>query len=194
MAEFDKFAADYKQILDRSTALAGESSEYFTEYKAAYVEKLIEKAGSNKILDFGCGVGTLSTAIAKRRAGLELHGFDVSTDSLEEVPVELRRGGLYTADLSALEHDYSLVVISNVLHHIPVGERQGTIDRLTRVLAAGGQILVFEHNPLNPLTRLVVSRCPFDDNAISAASGRNEELLPEVGPDGGETGLHYLLS
>ncbi len=165
MAEFDQFANEYKRILDQSTAIAGESSEYFTDYKAAFVERLLG-GRSAQILDFGCGVGTLSSALARRLPGVAIHGYDVSEDSLAQIDPALRQKGLFTSDLAALERSYSLIVVSNVMHHIPVEERQETINRLAACLAPSGEILVFEHNPINPLTRLVVSRCVFDENAV----------------------------
>ena len=41
MAEFDRFAREYKDLLDRSTAFSGESSEYFCQYKANYVTRTV---------------------------------------------------------------------------------------------------------------------------------------------------------
>jgi len=32
--------------------------------------------------------------------------------------------------------------------------------------STGGHVVVFEHNPLNPVTRFVVARTPIDPNAI----------------------------
>lgn len=165
MAEFDQFANEYKRILDQSTAIAGESSEYFTDYKTAFVERLLGGRPA-RILDFGCGVGTLSSALALRLPGVAIHGYDVSEDSLAQIEPTLRERGVFTSDLGALESGYSLIVISNVMHHIPVAARQETINRLAGCLAPSGEILVFEHNPINPLTRLVVSRCVFDENAV----------------------------
>jgi 2-polyprenyl-3-methyl-5-hydroxy-6-metoxy-1,4-benzoquinol methylase len=165
MAEFDQFANEYKRILDQSTAIAGESSEYFTNYKADFVARLLARRPA-KVLDFGCGVGTLSSALSQRLRESVIDGYDVSKDSLAQVEPALRQKGLFTSDLAELGSDYSLIVISNVMHHIPVNERQETIKRLSGCLAPSGEILVFEHNPINPLTRLVVSRCVFDENAV----------------------------
>ena len=30
----------------------------------------------------------------------------------------------------------------------------------------GGLVAIFEHNPFNPLTRLAVNRCEFDEDAV----------------------------
>ena len=37
---------------------------------------------------------------------------------------------------------------------------------IRRVLKPSGLLFVFEHNPLNPLTRHAVDTCPFDENAV----------------------------
>lgn len=166
MAEFDQYAANYKHALDRSLALAGESSEYFTDYKAAYIERLLAGHGSAQVLDFGCGVGALSAALARRRPDDRIDGYDVSSASLERVEPALRAHGLFTDKLEDLRRDYDLIVLSNVMHHIPVMARQATIDDLAVRLAPGGRLLVIEHNPLNPLTRWIVAHCEFDGDAV----------------------------
>ncbi|MBS0193763.1 MAG: class I SAM-dependent methyltransferase [Proteobacteria bacterium] len=166
MSEFDRFASSYKSALDRTIAFSGESSEYFAHYKAAYIDRALGRSGSRKILDFGCGVGLLASALAKLRPQDCIHGFDVSADSLGQVEEGLRSRGLFTADLGELDHDYDLIAVSNVMHHLPVAERQGTIQELAARLARNGMLLVIEHNPLNPLTRWIVAHCDFDDDAI----------------------------
>lgn len=165
MAEFDQFAANYKTALDRSLAMAGESSEYFTLYKANYIERMLGDRTQSKILDFGCGVGALSGVLARNRQRDEIHGYDVSTDSLDRVDRELRSRSLFTSNLDDLHRDYDLIVLSNVMHHIPLAARASTVSDLAARLASGGRLLVFEHNPLNPLTRWVVAHCEFDGDA-----------------------------
>jgi hypothetical protein len=48
---------------------------------------------------------------------------------------------------------------------------------MRRVLRPGGLALIVEHNPLNPITRLVVSRCAFDEDAVLLRIGESEQLL-----------------
>ncbi len=165
VAEFDQFASNYKAVLDRCVAVGGESSEYFTEYKSAYIDRLLGAAPA-KILDFGCGVGTLSAALALHRPQDAIHGYDVSSASLDQVAPALRERGLFTNGLDELHRDYGLIVLSNVMHHIPPQARQETIVDLAARLACGGRLLVIEHNPLNPLTRWIVAHCEFDDDAV----------------------------
>jgi hypothetical protein len=49
------------------------------------------------------------------------------------------------------------------------------------VLAPGGMLSVFEHNPLNPLTVYAVQACPFDDNAVLIRAGAMRARLRQAG-------------
>jgi hypothetical protein len=52
-----------------------------------------------------------------------------------------------------------------VFHHISHDQHAFWLGELRRVTAVGGMILIFEHNPLNPITVAAVRSCPFDVNA-----------------------------
>ena len=166
MEQFDQFSKDYKDILDQHVSASGESSEYFTEYKARYIAKLVPTGAPVKLLDFGCGVGLLSSFLKKYLPKCILHGYDVSSASIHMVDADLAAQGLFTADTSKLDNDYDLIVVSNVLHHIDPPDRQTAILGLRDRLAAGGRLIIFEHNPTNPLTRKVVDSCPFNEGVV----------------------------
>lgn len=163
---FDRFAGDYKQVLDKSVAVSGEDSAYFAEYKARYLRRLLPPEFSGRVLDFGCGIGLLSGFLKKYLPAIQLDGFDVSQESVRKVDGVLRSQGVFTSDLSQLARDYKLIVIANVMHHIPPGERKQTVQELAARLSRGGSLAIFEHNPANPITRWVVEKCPFDDDAV----------------------------
>lgn len=166
IVQFDQFAADYKQLLDRNVAISGEHSEYFAEYKACYLARRFTRSFSGKVLDFGCGVGLLSGFLKQHLPAAQLDGFDISSDSLHKIEPELTAQGIFTSDPNQLARNYDLIVVANVMHHIPRAQRQATISELTRRLNSKGKLAIFEHNPANPITRLVVERCPFDEDVI----------------------------
>jgi SAM-dependent methyltransferase len=53
-----------------------------------------------------------------------------------------------------------------VLHHVEPADRAAFVVELGRVVRPGGVVLIFEHNPYNPLTRVAVSRCDFDRGVV----------------------------
>jgi SAM-dependent methyltransferase len=59
-----------------------------------------------------------------------------------------------------------MIIISAVLHHVPVAQRGDVYEELHRLMKPGGRLVVFEHNPWNPITRFVVARTPIDHDAI----------------------------
>jgi len=164
--QFDQFADQYEQVLDRTVAVSGEDSAYFAEYKARYLRRVLSTLLSGKALDFGCGVGLLSRFLKTYFPAVQLDGFDVSPDSLDKIDDRLKSQGHFTSSAADLAHDYGLIVVANVMHHIVPGEREALIRDLAGRLAARGILAIFEHNPRNPITRWVVNHCPFDDDAI----------------------------
>lgn len=68
-----------------------------------------------------------------------------------------------------------------VFHHVPIADRVDLAREIRRVLRPGGLFVVFEHNPLNPLTMHVVNSCEFDKNATLLRSREVETLLKKAG-------------
>ena len=60
---------------------------------------------------------------------------------------------------------FDVALASCVFHHIPHDEHVALLAEIRRVLNPGGRLFVFEHNPLNPLTRYAVNTCEFDEHA-----------------------------
>ena len=172
MSGFDKFAGDYKSVVDETVAWAGDDLLYYAEYKAKYIAQVLGRTFSGKALDFGCGIGLLSRLLKRLLPSLAVDGFDVSTSSLLQVDPELRAQGVFTSHRGHLDHDYDLIIAANVLHHVPPQARQDMLREIHEHLAPVGHLFVFEHNPLNPLTRVAVSRCPLDQEAVLMRADR----------------------
>ena len=59
-----------------------------------------------------------------------------------------------------------LIFSACVFHHIDAAEHTRLFAELKRLLRPGGRLVIFEHNPVNPVTRYIVATCPFDENAV----------------------------
>jgi SAM-dependent methyltransferase len=68
-----------------------------------------------------------------------------------------------------------------VLHHVDPPERPVFAAEALRVTRPGGLVAVLEHNPINPLTRRVVSRCEFDEGVELLGIRETRRLLIEAG-------------
>jgi SAM-dependent methyltransferase len=172
-AEFDKFAAEYRDLHAANIKLSGEDPEYFAEYKIKDIAKELEAAGSSangRVLDFGAGVGYSVPFFRRHLPGAAVTCLDVSQRSLAIGAAK------HSADAEFIHFDgasipydagsFDVALASCVFHHIAHAEHVGLLREIRRVLKPGGTLFVFEHNPLNPLTRHAVNTCPFDENAV----------------------------
>lgn len=163
--EFDSFAAEYEALHARSIRLTGEKPEYFAAYKASYIVRLLP-SGPCHLLDYGCGIGTLSRHLKGKRVEIQVDGFDPSRESLAQIGPDLLNQGLFTSDPKSLSSRYDMIIIANVMHHVKPTQRQDLVAAVSARLASGGKLVVFEHNPANPLTRWAVRHCAFDGDAV----------------------------
>jgi SAM-dependent methyltransferase len=79
-----------------------------------------------------------------------------------------------------------------VYHHIPEDRRPFFTAEVLRVLRPGAIFCIIEHNPLNPATRLIVSRTPVDADAHLLRAGTAADLISAAGAKVLET-CYFLL-
>ncbi|HOO78263.1 MAG TPA: hypothetical protein PLI51_07110 [bacterium] len=68
-----------------------------------------------------------------------------------------------------------------VFHHVPPPELPGVAAAVRSLLGAGGDLFVFEHNPLNPLTVRAVKACALDRGTRLIPRRRLAGLLRRAG-------------
>lgn len=177
LAEFDKFADEYEAMHARNIAITGESTQFFAKYKIADVRKWASEfhLSASTILDFGSGTGNSIPYWKNYFPTSRLLCSDVSQKSLDVAGQ--RFGGGYEAVLidgqtiPLADGSCDLAFTACVFHHIDHGEHQHWLGEIRRVTKPGGMFVLFEHNPLNPLTVRAVNTCPFDENAHLIKAG-----------------------
>lgn len=163
--EFDKFAKKYDEVLSEAIPLGMDEDAYFAEYKIALIAQLTAGKKVSRILDFGCGAGRSLPYLAKYFPGAALVGFDLSFESLRVAKVRQPDAELHSDWASLVDQRFDLIFAANVFHHIPRSVQCEELRKCSGVMADRGEMIVFEHNPLNPATRWVFERCPFDVDA-----------------------------
>jgi SAM-dependent methyltransferase len=176
-AEFDAHAEGYDGGMDHALkALAGGSADDFVAVKVRWLLRHwpdLRTDAERSVLDYGCGVATLPRLLRVAGVPARLTGTDVSSGMLAEAariwPSSLAAPKLKVqtgADTGLPPASFDLVIISAVLHHVPVPQRNQVYAELRRLARPGGRLVVFEHNPWNPVTRHVVARTPIDRDAV----------------------------
>ncbi len=161
--KFDAYAGQYRALMDTSIQESGESAEYFSEYKLKCLLRLGAPTGE-PLVDFGAGTGSVTEQLV--REFRDVTAYEPSAVSLEHVRRRIPSAVCVSQESALPDDHFATAVCSGVLHHVPPPERTALLSRLRGKLRRGGRLFVFEHNPLNPLTRRAVAMCPFDDDAV----------------------------
>ena len=169
MAEelFDR-AEEYESMLNQGIGLSGESQDFFIEGRVKDLQTQLSQP-PRRILDFGCGMGKSCAYLAQAFPQASVLGVDLSDSALEygrQVHASSRVSFARIADLS-LHEPFDLCYVNGVFHHISPEDRQEALAVIRRALAPGGLAAIFENNPWNPGTRMVMSRIPFDRDAVT---------------------------
>jgi SAM-dependent methyltransferase len=183
-AKFDDYESDYQAQIDRSIGFAGRDHSFYVAAKAQHLLGLISRhvgdPSRQRVLDVGCGPGLAHRYL---RDLTRLEGVDVS-ESMVERGRQTNPGVAYhVGDALALPFDaqtFDVAFATTVLHHVDPEHWSSFACELHRVLRPRGMAVIFEHNPLNPLSRRAVHRCEFDDDAV-LLSGRKTRRLMEIG-------------
>jgi SAM-dependent methyltransferase len=162
--DFDHYAGHYDEVIASQTRFFDGDSNYFARYKIELARQLAGDAGA--VLDFGCGIGRSIPHLTALFPKAEIAGCDLSRESLSVARRQYPNFRFATMDELGADLKFDLVIASNVFHHIPPAERQAAMDYCYNRLTPNGRFVIFEHNPLNPVTQYLVKTCPFDTDAI----------------------------
>jgi SAM-dependent methyltransferase len=170
-SDFDRHSESYRDDVQRSIGFLGQSHDFFVRHKVAHLLRLSRRwVGEPKdlsILDVGCGIGLTDRYLAESFGSVG--AVDVSEESLA-VARDANPTVAYQAydgeTLPFSNGSFDVTFAIGVLHHVPVSARSGFVREMGRVTAPAGLAVVLEHNPYNPLTRVAVDRCDFDEGVI----------------------------
>jgi SAM-dependent methyltransferase len=183
--EFDAIAKSYDEALSESLSLTGEGPAFYAERRVAVTRRLISQKDFKieRILDFGCGIGTAIPFLNVAFSPIELVGVDVSTEMLAEARVRVVLNNVYFQSVEqALPHNcIDLAYCNGVFHHIAHSERRDACRIVFDALRPGGYFALWENNPLNPGTRLLMAKCRFDRTANVIFPVQAKEMLQDSG-------------
>jgi SAM-dependent methyltransferase len=198
VGDFDHHADTYREDVENAISWSGRDVDYFAEGKANLLVELARRRLGDtttlRALDVGCGVGVTDRFLASRFGAL--HGVDIASDAVEKareanpgVHYEAYEGGALPFEDDAVDLAFTICVV----HHVPTEDWPVFAAEMQRVVRPGGLVVVFEHNPLNPATRVSVSRCPFDEDVTLLRAGTTARLLDEAGLHPIERRYFYFL-
>jgi SAM-dependent methyltransferase len=185
-ADFDDHSVTYGSEVSASVSFTGQDVEFYARCKAERLLSLIIRhlgdPSQQTVLDVGCGPGVTDAYLVEHVGSLI--GVDRSASILEQA-VARNPGVAYRhddgTDLGVEPGSIDVAFAVCVVHHVPKPERPAFARQLARAVRPGGLVAIFEHNPLNPLTRVAVSRCEFDEGVDLLRAGEVSRHLSGAG-------------
>lgn len=164
---FDDYSDSYDELMQQQHAKFGDIS-YYSDYKVNILKSIFKDFTSNlKILEYGCGIGRNLHGIQDLFFNAEVFAYDISNESAKIAkknnPSIVILSEEWIADNECF---FDIIFIAGVFHHIPPRLRDSVTQRLFKLLKKRGSIVIFEHNPYNPVTQHMVSTCEFDNDAV----------------------------
>jgi len=143
-------------------------------------QDLIEQANidaSHKILDVGCGTGTLAVQLKQMYPGAQVVGLDPDPKALRRAKAKTQRAGISVAldqgfadELTYETGSFDRVFSSFTFHHLEEREREKALKEILRVLRPGGSFHLVDfthdsHGSHGFWARLIGSHAHLKDNS-----------------------------
>jgi SAM-dependent methyltransferase len=180
VTEFERHASEYSDLLSDPICDSSSTDFFFSHRRkwdllATELKRRGFREGRSSWLDVGCHNGELLSL------GRSFFGRAVGCD-----PSANTIGGksdiAFQSDPCKLpfpEGSFDLVTAVCAYHHVPIEKRQILAADILRVLRPGGTACFMEPNPLNPVTRRIVSR--VNASARLASHWEMTSLVRSVG-------------
>lgn len=165
--------------------------------------RLLDQAAlepNHRVLDVGCGTGTLAVTIKRRYPEVQVVGVDPDVKALARARRKAARAGVavqfdqgFSDALGYADAVFDRVFSSMMFHHVARRDRENTLREIRRVLKPGGRLEFLDFDRPEPrgsrLARLLHSHQALGDNT----EDRILTLMTSAGLEPRQTGREDRL-
>jgi ubiquinone/menaquinone biosynthesis C-methylase UbiE len=166
-----------------------------TSREARFKELLVDQAApaaGQRILDLGCGTGTLALQVKQREPGAEVVGLDADPEMLaqarrkaEQAGVELELTEGFSTELPYEDASFDRVLSTLFFHHLDPEPKRRTAREIARVLKKGGELHVADwgrpSDPVMGTAFLGIRLLDGFENTADNVHGRLPAIFEEAG-------------
>jgi SAM-dependent methyltransferase len=170
-----------------------------------FKRRLVHEArigSGHRVLDLGCGTGTLTLLVKRRHPDAEVRGLDGDPKALaiarqkasgERIEILFDEGLSY--DLPYPNGSFDRVLSSLVFHHLSREDKVRTLREVARTLKPGGTLNVVDFGkPSTSVGARLAGLVHWGEHIRDNLEGRLVELLRDAGfSDAEESGRHRVL-
>jgi len=170
---------EYDAMLNKGLKYSGEDKFFFLKNRVETLKRVLPKEKTiKKILDFGCGIGDTSQYLLECFPEADIYGVDTAHEAIEYARERFSKINFSTID-EFDESDFDLCYCNGVFHHILPPDRKEALAFVHSKLTTTGIFSMFENNPLNIGTRFIMSRIPFDRDAVPIYPRRAKKMFTQ---------------
>ena len=166
-----------------------------TSREGRFKELLVEQAApapGQRILDLGCGTGTLASQVKRRQPAAEVVGLDADPQMLAkarakaaEAGAELQLDEGFSTELPYEDGSFDRVLSTLFFHHLDAEPKRQTAREIARVLRKGGELHVADWGaPSDPVMAAAFLGIRLLDGFENTAENARGEL-PRIFEDAG---------
>jgi cyclopropane fatty-acyl-phospholipid synthase-like methyltransferase len=152
--------------------------------------RLLEQAAlapGMRVLDLGCGTGTLAVWAKQRHPDVEIVGLDGDPEVLERGRRKAREAGVevmldegLSFDLPYEDGSFDRVLSSLFFHHLKRDAKERTAREVARVLRPGGELHVADFGPQPHPAMWLLSRSVWHFDGPDVTEDNYAGRLPEI--------------
>ena len=113
--DFDDFSLNYEDKILKSFGNIDSNVSYYHSGKTKIAKRELNFT-PNKILDFGCGIGSMLKFLKETFTDSKFYAYDESLKSLEHLKIKYPDVNCVYS-LNSVEK-FDLIIVSNVIHHV----------------------------------------------------------------------------
>jgi ubiquinone/menaquinone biosynthesis C-methylase UbiE len=140
-----------------------------------------------KVLDLGCGTGTLTVMLKEEYPNTSINGLDGDPQVLEiarqksgNLNIQWDQGMAYA--LPYPDESFDRVVTSLMIHHLATGDKRRAFQEIYRVLKPNGELYVLDFGaPHSGLARLITGYMHSLEEAADNFDGLLSQFILEAG-------------
>ena len=162
-------------------------------WRSALIEAIALQRGE-RLLDVGCGTGSLAVRLATVEPGAQVHGIDPDPDVLQRARSKAATAaaridfyeGFLTGEFLGGKKSFDVVTSSLVFHQVPLAGKRDLLSMMRRALRPAGRLVIADYSlqrtPLmRRLFRATVQSLDGVDDTQPNADGVLPELINEAG-------------
>ena len=154
-----------------------------------------------RVLDIGCGTGTLVTMLKLQHPNVEVVGLDPDPKALDRARHKAAHAGAtvdfvcgFADSIPSADASFDRVLSSFMLHHLTLDEKRAALADVARVLKPGGTLHIVDFVSAHERSRGVIARMLHaDDHLSDSGEGRTVALLEGAGFTAAEVGARRTL-